>query len=332
MKIAIVGAGVAGSYLSFHLSKQHSIDVYEKRVPEELAKDCAWGTSWRTLKQYCSVCDLSPEDYLFHICDEFHSTVYVNRDTISFDKRQFFLDILKKSEAKVHYDTKIRKNDITGYDLIIDATGAQRTLLPKSSNSPAKWLIPNFQAEIYSTELPPEFLFDPRGIGYFWIFPQAKNRFKVGCGSFNRNPKKEVEAYLANKEYKSCSRKGGLVRMLPPSKSQPFYVKGSPPIIGVGESIGTVAPISGEGITPTLYCADLFINTLEKGEKIAEIAKLYEQQVLTKFQWIENQFKFIKSLRFHNRLTQLWNLLHIKIPSYAAWEISKIGMIYTGIN
>lgn len=334
MKIAIVGAGVAGSYLAFRLSKQHSINVYEKRSPENLAKDCAWGTSWRTLKHYCRVCGLSPKNYLFHICDTFRSTVYDNRDTISFDKRQFLLDILKKSDGKVYYDTKVSKNDLTGYDLLIDSTGAQRTLLPQTANTLyEEWFIPNFQVEIHTTELSKEFLFDPRGIGYFWIFPLANKRFKIGCGSFNCNPKQEVETYLAGKEYDYVYQTGCIVRLCPPSKSLPIYcLSKSQPIIGVGESIGTVSPISGEGITPTLRCADLFIDAFKKKEKLKDIAKLYKEKVLTEFRWIETQFKFIRSLRFHNRLKQLWHLFHTEIPQYAAWSISKRGIIRTGIH
>lgn len=334
MEIAIVGAGVAGSYLAFQLSKQHSIDVYEKRLPEDIAKDCAWGTSWRTLRHYCRVCNLSPKNYLFHICDTFRSTVYVNRDTISFDKRQFLLDILKKSDANVIYDTKVSKNDLTGYDLLIDSTGAQRTLLPKTANALSeKWFVPNFQVEIHTTKLPKEFLFDPRGIGYFWSFPQANKRFKIGCGSFTRNPKQEVESYLAAKEYSCIYQTGCLVRLYPPSKSHPFHCLSRPqPIIGVGECIGTVSPLSGEGITATLHCADLFIDAFKKRKKLKDIAKLYKEKVLTEFRWIERQFKFIRSLRFHNRLKQLWHLLHIEIPQYMAWNISKRGIIRTGIH
>jgi len=39
----------------------------------------------------------------------------------------------------------------------------------------------------------------------------------------------------------------------------PFY-KGK--VVGVGESIGTVYPILGEGIIPSMMCADIFVKNL----------------------------------------------------------------------
>lgn len=51
MHIGIVGAGVAGSYLSYRLSKQHTVEVFERKAREDLARDCAWGTSRRTLQR-----------------------------------------------------------------------------------------------------------------------------------------------------------------------------------------------------------------------------------------------------------------------------------------
>ena len=35
-------------------------------------------------------------------------------------------------------------------------------------------------------------------------------------------------------------------------------------VIGVGESIGCVFPMLGEGIIPSLLCCDLFLETLEE--------------------------------------------------------------------
>ncbi|NIU84416.1 MAG: hypothetical protein GWN64_13315, partial [Candidatus Thorarchaeota archaeon] len=93
----------------------------------------------------------------------------------------------------------------------------------------------------------------------------GNNKTKVGCGGFDRNPKQEVEAFLAGKQYEELYRTGGIVRMIPPSRSRPFFEAEAPPIVGVGESIGTVSPISGEGISCTLRCSDIFLDALSSG-------------------------------------------------------------------
>lgn len=330
MNIAIVGAGVAGSYLAFMLSREHTVDVFEKKPPENLGKDCAWGTSLRMLQKYAPLMDRDSSDYLRFVSEGFVSKGIINRDTVTFNKSQFFQDLLTSSDALVYYKHKVTTDDLADYDLVIDATGSARSLLPPPQNDlKDRWVCPCYQLDVKFDDLPEDFYFEPRGVGYMWVFPQGNGVAKVGCGSFDLNPRGEVEKYLSGMNYEVVDKIGAGVRLIPPSKLRPFYSLDNPPVIGVGEAIGTVSMVSGEGIFPSMICADLLLESLEE-ESIERIAKVYESKVLKEFKWVDSQFNFIYSVRYGNYLTQLWNLLRLEIPDYACGTVSKLKMIIYG--
>ncbi len=333
MRLAIAGAGVAGAYLSHRLSQKYTVEVFERKSAEDLGRNCAWGTNLSILRKYSKLCGLNPKHYILHVCKELLSDIYVNRDSVIVDKREFLLDLLEKSEAQVHFQKRARTSDLGNFDLVIDATGPSRALLPPPcAPSSGNWICPTFQVDLLSSELPTDLYFVPRGIGYLWVFPQGGNRAKVGYGGFDRNPKQEIEAFLAGKKYEEFYRTAGMVRMIPPSRSRPFFKLGTPPIFGVGESIGTVSPISGEGISCTLHCSDILLDALTSKENLRELALHYEENILNEFAWIDRQFTFINEVRFGDRCSQFWSLLKMSTPSYVAWDVSKVGLLTRPIS
>lgn len=331
MKVAIAGAGISGAYLAFQLSLDHEVEVYEKRTPETLGEDCAWGTSKRMVEKYSSILDRDASNYLRHIGRKFISAVSNNRDTVTFNKNKFIRDFLEKSEAEIHYEQKAKRENLEKFNLAIDATGPDRALLPTPEDKPSKnWICPCFQVDVRSTELPRDFYFDIKEAGYLWVFPQGDNKAKVGCGDFVLNPKEEVEGYLSGKNLEVTNEMGAKIRMIPPSKSKPFFVDGSPPVLGVGEAIGTVSPISGEGNLPSLICANLLLESLQKKENPQDVAKIYEPRVLEEFTWADKWFNFINSVRFGNKISQLWHLARGSVPDYCSGDVSKLNMALQG--
>jgi flavin-dependent dehydrogenase len=75
------------------------------------------------------------------------------------------------------------------------------------------------------------------------------------------------------------------VRISPPKNSEPFT--DGRKSIGVGESIGTVYPLLGEGIIPSTWCAELFTENFDNFFK-------YRESVLRKFEIYSLVFKFIQ--------------------------------------
>jgi flavin-dependent dehydrogenase len=66
---------------------------------------------------------------------------------------------------------------------------------------------------------------------------------------------------------------------------EPFY---HGKVVGVGESIGTVYPLLGEGIIPSMTCADIFIENIGNNER-------YRQQVLKKFAIYAKVLAFVRN-------------------------------------
>ena len=308
LKIGIAGAGVAGAYLACRLSSQYKVEVFEKKEKDELGHDCAWLFHYKDLCNYCEKCKLNPVHYLDHIGNSFNffGVPVLIKDLITFNKHQFLIDLLKRIE-EIHFESKISRNDLEDFDLVIDATGSSRSILSTQHKLKPNWLIPCYQLEVESHDLPNDFYVHPAGIGFLWVFPRSENITRVGCGSFTTNPKKEVEDYLVNINYNLLRICSGTLRIVPPSKSKPFFLAGQPKIVGVGECIGTISPLTGEGIRSALRCADLLLETLKSN------LDAYERAVLEKFNQIDREFGFLEALRCH-QLKALWRLFEISPP------------------
>jgi flavin-dependent dehydrogenase len=76
-------------------------------------------------------------------------------------------------------------------------------------------------------------------------------------------------------------------------------------IVGVGESIGCVFPMLGEGIIPSLLCCDLFIETLE--DRSVPSFDEYRKKVLRKFSYYDDVYRIVR-LKMENRLNMVRHL------------------------
>jgi flavin-dependent dehydrogenase len=122
--------------------------------------------------------------------------------------------------------------------------------------------------------------------GYFWYFPLENNYAHVGAGDFTRkNSNQYVEKFLQQYKCEVIKKVGRPVRISPPKNSEPFT--DGRKSIGVGESIGTVYPLLGEGIIPSTWCAELFTENFDNFFK-------YRESVLRKFEIYSLVFKFIQ--------------------------------------
>jgi 2-polyprenyl-6-methoxyphenol hydroxylase-like FAD-dependent oxidoreductase len=68
MRIAIAGAGVAGSYLGSMLQKRgNDVEIFEASKKEQHWPVCAWGASRHMLEKFSGQAGLDFDDYVFHI-------------------------------------------------------------------------------------------------------------------------------------------------------------------------------------------------------------------------------------------------------------------------
>lgn len=321
MRIAVVGIGVAGAYLVNRLSKEHDVVGFERMAEESHDSICAWGTVKNVMLDLVRKCDLNFDSYVLH--DGLDMRVDAGRNTFdiklkglcTYDKIQLIKDMVEG--AKIDYGSAPSREVLEkDFDLIVDATGFHRTLLPKPKYE--LW-VPTIQYKVKYDERPyNDFLIKPFPSlsGYFWFFPLENGYAHVGAGDKNRKHVEIVDAFLKKHGGKVLKKVGRPIRLTPPALCEPF-IDGK--VVGVGESIGTVYALLGEGIIPSTICADLFVDNMNDLQR-------YRKLVLEKFKIYHTVFNFVKH-KINDEFSMMKHLPDlIKIYSYMKKQEYRFGM------
>jgi len=291
LKIAVVGIGVAGAYLLARLKKEHEVVGFERSTQENHDSICAWGTTKRPMQEFAEKCGLNFNDYLIHEGNTMYIEMNSQRFTIklmglcTYNKIGLIKDMAKG--CKIHYGATPKLQDLESeFDVIVDSTGFHRSYLPRLSRD---FHLPTFQHKVeYENGVPfDDFYLKPFASmsGYFWYFPLGKNLAHIGAGDKNRNHITETNAFLKKHGGKVIKTVGRPIRLATPDMCEPFY---NGKVVGVGESIGTVYPLLGEGIIPSMTCADIFVENLGNNER-------YRQQVLEQFAVYPKVLSFVRN-------------------------------------
>jgi len=203
----------------------------------------------------------------------------------TYDKIQLIKDFVKG--CNINFGTAPKLEDLEKeFDLIVDCTGFHRVYLPRLEED---FFLPTYEYKVrYDDKVPfDDFVVRPfaKMTGYFWYFPLGKNIAHIGAGDYKKNHVKATDEFLAKHGGKVLKTVGRPIRLATPDMCKPFY-KGK--VVGVGESIGTVYPLLGEGIIPSMECVDIFIKNLGDNEA-------YEKEVLEHFKIYGKVFKFIRN-------------------------------------
>ncbi len=328
MKVAVVGIGVAGAYLMNQLSSDHDIDIVGFERMEEKNHDavCAWATCENIMKNYAKKCGLDFENYILHDGKKMTVDIDSNRNIcvnlkgmISYDKLKLIQDMIKGTD--IVYNKVPQKSTLEqDFDLIIDSTGFHRHYLPKLKDE--LW-IPCIQYKVKydNNDIP----FDdfylkafPSLSGYFWYFPLGNGYAHIGSGDFRRKHTNEFLEYFLKKYNCTVIKKVGRpVRITPPSKCLPF--NDGRKTIGVGESIGTVYPLLGEGIIPATICAEIFINNIHNLSN-------YYTEVLNHFKIYTLVYNFIK-MKISDNFNIFKNFVDL-LKIYNHMKKMKIDMVW----
>jgi flavin-dependent dehydrogenase len=294
LKIAIIGAGLTGSYLYRLLDKsRHEIDLFDRHVTTRCGiHPCAWGTS-RDFAGLVAAAGLEPSAYVLVESDHVMiDGVRIRGDLMTLDKRRLIEDL--RGSARIDHS----EPDGRRYDRIIDCTGVARAMLPPVD---ADIVFPCVQYRI-RRKVPLENRIRLTSIGYAWSFPLSHNEYHVGCGSLVMDPRQIIEStgwidgQLREKEI-VCACKSS-VRLTSPHHSLPFVTgNGSTPIWGVGEAIGCVAPLAGDGIVPGMRSVQLLLRWWNN-------PVAYEKAVLREFRWMKDERRVIDKL-WHNEMLGL---------------------------
>lgn len=283
MRIGIMGAGIAGSYL-YRLLKnetEHELEIHDKPHTNPCGiNPCAWGTS-KGFEDLVKEIGLNPDNYILMR----HSRIKIDKETVrayalTIDKPKLIRDMLGSAHVKL--GTVIPDK----FDLIVDATGVERAFLP-SINGDITLPCVQTKAEIENTEM----RIHISRIGYSWIFPISNKTAHIGAGSLVVKPADILSEMLPSgcKNICSCANR---VRITSPSHSLPFT---NGKVWGVGEAIGCVAPLAGEGIIPSMISAKILRhNLLDKDA--------YTSQILHEFEWMEAERDVVDDLNGGNML------------------------------
>lgn len=295
MKIAIAGAGIAGAYLYRRIRNRGDEIVVFDLPPKTKCgiHPCAWGTS-RGFAELARTTGCDPEKYILRRFDYVViDNVRVPADLFTFDKPTLLGDWL--AGADIRY-SPLNPAD---YDRIIDATGVARVFLPGIENDQ---VLPCFQVRL-KTHAERENRVRLRSIGYAWCFPLGPEEYHIGCGSLIADPQKIMEDlhWIGNSSAtpppKILCTCRGRVRLTAPEFSQPFYSpNGKEGIWGVGEAIGCVAPLAGDGIVPGMKSVELLLERWKDPQA-------YTRAILKEFKWMESERKVLDKLRRGEALT-----------------------------
>jgi flavin-dependent dehydrogenase len=323
MKIAVVGIGVAGGYLVSRLKKDHDVVGYERMTEENHDSICAWGTSANEMRELCAKSGISFDDFIIHHGRDMHIDMNNNerfdiklKGLVTFDK----IGLIKKMAegVKIHYGVSPKLEDLEKeYDMIVDCTGFYRGYLPKIEKD---FFLPTYQYKIqYDGKVPiDDFFVKPfaKMTGYFWYFPLNDNMAHIGAGDYKKNHVEETDKFFKQYGGKITKTVGRPIRLATPNMCEPFY---HGKVVGVGESIGTVYPLLGEGIIPSMVCADIFVRNMNDLPK-------YRKEVLEYFAIYGKVLNFVRS-KMHGKFSAIRSLGDlISIFRYMKKNEKRFGM------
>jgi flavin-dependent dehydrogenase len=300
MRIAIVGAGVSGSYLACMISKMgHEIEVYETNVEGAHWPICAWGGSKNMLEKFSQQAGLEFNEYINHTGRTLRIDLPGNKveylelkGLVTYDKRKWESDLLRGVRVSYGRKCNLESQLLSEYDLVIDCTGFHRTLLPKSEED---FIIPAYEYLVENLkDIEDFYVIGYKGArGYFWCFPLSKGEAFVGAGDLDRRYYGISEFLARHPECNIKKKIGRPIRLAPPRRMQPFYWNN---VVGVGESIGCVFPMLGEGIIPSLICCDIFLRELTGSNNLGKgfDFKHYSSSVLKRFGYYDDVYRIIR--------------------------------------
>jgi flavin-dependent dehydrogenase len=211
------------------------------------------------------------------------------------NKPRLLRDFTKGSTLKRH---NLEEEDAGNYDVIVDATGITRALLPPCSSD---LIMPTLQHRVAVKPIGSNHLeagiswscIHGHGHGYLWVFPVGNNHYHIGLWGMGLEDLNTVvdrfyDDLSSRFSFTNVCSCESFIRVASPHYSTPFFIKKtrtdgtSQVIVGIGESIGAVAPFNGEGIACSLECAKIFAECWPDYQR-------YSRVVLKRFAWMKKE-------------------------------------------
>ena len=287
----MVGTGVAGAYLLNRIPAEHRVEAFEMRTENNWYTVCAWGTSQPFIRDLVKMAGFNFDEYVLHkgkemVVDLGEEKLRIPlRGLVTYDKHRLTRDMIEGKSVRWGAQVKAARGGFEDFDMVVDATGVQRSLLPRVRED---ILIPSLEYQVKSKELPyDDFIIKPYpGItGYWWYFPLGDRMAHVGAGDYLGKYRGELEEFVKKHKCEVIRKVGRPVRVTPPKLMEPFF---DGKVVGVGESVGTVYPMLGEGIIPSMQCANMLVEHLGDSEG-------YRRAVLKHYEVYAKVYAFVKA-------------------------------------
>ena len=315
MRIAVAGIGVAGSYLISRLKHDHDVVGFERMSEQRHDSICAWGTCRTKMDELCSKSGVDFSKYVIHDGKKMYVEIggrdlfRIGLDGLcTYDKIGLIRDLVDGCEIR-HGVAPKRADLERDFDLVVDCTGFHRSYLPKIKDD---FYLPTYEYRVeYDDGVPFEdFYIKPfRGMsGYFWYFPLGDNAAHIGAGDYMKRHVTETDKFLRKHGGRITKTVGRPIRLATPDMCMP-YSNGK--VVGVGESIGTVFPLLGEGIIPSMECADIFVRNISD-------LRAYEREVRRHFAIYAKVFGFV-----HDKLSGRFNIMRKCLDMLAIYRYMK---------
>jgi len=296
--ITIAGSGVSGSYLAL-LLKNGGFDVtaYDPRR-EYYYIPCGYATNYYLIRDMLRRVNVEFDDFLLSMGK---TVTFSREDGKSFHFRCRGLCTYDKNALSDHMNSMVgtvrakppKKNPET----MVDCTGISRYYLGPLPNDFRMRTKEFLTAAADHRDF--YFRYFRNGRGYYWEFPLGES-FHIGAGSDS------LEILEESLRGISGSRVTGRdIRLR-------FAIDGisNGKVIGCGESIGTVSPVTGEGILPSMECADLLYRAITSSSDMEGVLERYRNALAEKFRRFVLLFELLQKAR-SGSLVQLRNFRYL---------------------
>lgn len=288
--INVAGLGMSGSYLLRRLIDE-GMDArgFDPKRPDFYVP-CGYATNLDRLKLFVKRAGIDPENYVLKESREvtfsgnnFEPVSFPARGIGTFDKNRLERDMIDGLEMS-HDQLRSGSDFIT-----VDATGVSRSLLGKHTADEQMYAVEYVTDKAAHEDF--YFHFFARGLGYYWEFPLG-GHYHVGAGSVSRDT--VMDALKGIERKRTAARK---IRMKPL-----LDAISCENVIGVGESIGLVSPITGEGILPALESAEMLFQCLRRYDDLEEIKRGYENMIRKKFGYYYGLHDLVSAIQHGDKL------------------------------
>ena len=235
-------------------------------------RPCAWGVAPADEYRRLVGRFLDPEEYIKQRSERIRiDGVDMGANLLIVDKPALIADMV--AGAKLDYG----RIDPREHDLVVDATGVERAYLgPVRTDD----LIAELCQYRLASERDLGTWFRTSSSGYGWCFPLGNGEFHVGYGNLPPHlgaGMDTIDGAIAEARVKcKCLSR---IRLSSPHHSRPM-ARGN--IVGVGESIGTVGPLGGDGNLYAMQCSEMLSRNLH------DLGR-YQEDVLRRFEWMRKE-------------------------------------------